>query len=108
MVKEMKILTKKVTEICIRVSQNEKKKLQRNAKKSGLSLSSYLRKVGLKEEIYSIPDKDFYKIYVEISNLKNEIFSMTTLKINERLEEIQRDFLNIYNSKKVGGYNGNN
>ena len=101
-------MTKKVTEICIRVSQNEKKKLQRNAKKSGLSLSSYLRKVGLKEEIYSIPDKDFYKIYVEISNLKNEIFSMTTLKINERLEEIQRDFLNIYNSKKVGGYNGNN
>ena len=101
-------MTKKVTEICIRVSQNEKKKLQRNAKKSGLSLSSYLRKTGLKEEIYSIPDKDFYKIYVEISNLKNEIFSMTTLKINERLEEIQRDFLNIYNSKKVGGYNGNN
>ena len=96
------------TEICIRVSQNEKKKLQRNAKKSGLSLSSYLRKVGLKEEIYSIPDKDFYKIYVEISNLKNEIFSMTTLKINERLEEIQRDFLNIYNSKKVGDYDGNN
>ena len=104
----MKILTEKVTEICIRVSQNEKKKLQRNAKKSGLSLSSYLRKVGLKEEIYSIPDKDFYKIYVEISNLKNEIFSMTTLKINERLEEIQRDFLNIYNSKKVGDYDGNN
>ena len=101
-------MTEKVTEICIRVSQNEKKKLQKNAKKSGLSLSSYLRKVGLKEEIYSIPDKDFYKIYVEISNLKNEIFSMTTLKINERLEEIQRDFLNIYNSKKVGGYNGNN
>ncbi|MBR3696697.1 MAG: hypothetical protein IKM97_00250 [Clostridia bacterium] len=101
-------MTEKTTEICIRVSQNEKKKLQKNAKKSVLSLSSYLRKTGLKEEIYSIPDKDFYKIYVEISNLKNEIFSMTTLKINERLEEIQKDFLNIYNSKKVGGYNGNN
>ena len=101
-------MEEKATEICIRVSRDEKKKLQKNAKKSGLSLSSYLRKTGLKEEIYSIPDKDFYKIYVEISNLKNEIFSMTTLKINERLEEIQRDFLNIYNSKKVGGYNGNN
>ena len=101
-------MKEKAVEICIRVSKDEKKKLQRNAKKSGLSLSSYLRKTGLKEEIYSIPDKDFYKIYVEISNLKNEIFSMTTLKINERLEEIQRDFLNIYNSKKVGGYNGNN
>ena len=101
-------MTEKLAEICIRVSRDEKKKLQKNAKKSGLSLSAYLRKTGLKQEIYSIPDKDFYKIYVEISKLKNEIFSMTTLKINERLEQIQRDFLNIYNSKKVGGYNGNN
>ena len=32
--------------INIRVSENEKKKLQRNAKKSKLSLSGYLRKSG--------------------------------------------------------------
>ena len=42
----MRILKGKAIEICIRVSENEKKKLQRNAKKSGLSLSAYLRKVG--------------------------------------------------------------
>ena len=30
--------------INVRVSENEKKKLQRNAKKSNLNLSSYLRK----------------------------------------------------------------
>ena len=33
--------------INVRVSENEKKKLQKNAKKSNLKLSSYLRKVGL-------------------------------------------------------------
>lgn len=101
-------MKEKATEICIRVSENEKKKLQLNAKKSGLSLSSYLRKVGLKEEIYSIPDKDFYKIYVAISNLKTEIFDINIYEINSKLEQIKRDFLNIYNSKKVGGRDGNN
>lgn len=101
-------MKEKLAEICIRVNQNEKKKLQQNAKKSGLSLSSYLRKVGLKEEIYSIPDKDFYKIYVEISNLKTEIFDINIYEISSKLEQIKRDFLNIYNSKKVGGSDGNN
>ena len=101
-------MKEKLVEICIRVSQNEKKKLQRNAKKSGLSLSSYLRKVGLKEEIYSIPDKDFYKIYVAISNLKTEIFDINIYEINSKLEQIKKDFLSIYNSKKDGDEDGNN
>ena len=38
--------------INVRVSENEKKKLQRNAKKSKLSLSGYLRKSGLQQKIY--------------------------------------------------------
>ena len=38
--------------INVRVSENEKKKLQRNAKKCNLNLSSYLRKSGLQKEIY--------------------------------------------------------
>ena len=73
-----------------------------------MNLSSYLRKVGLKQDIYSIPDKDFYKIYLEISNLKNEMSKLTDDEIKERLEQIKRNFLEIYNSKKVGGDNGNN
>ena len=73
-----------------------------------MNLSSYLRKVGLKQEIYSIPDKDFYKIYLEISNLKNEMSKLTDDEIKERLEQIKRDFLEIYNSKKVGGFDGDN
>ena len=94
--------------INVRVSENEKKKLQKNAQKANLKLSSYLRKVGLKQEIYSIPDKDFYKIYLEISDLKNEMSKLTDDEIKERLEQIKRHFLEIYNSKKVGGFNGDN
>ena len=43
--------------INVRVNEKEKKKLQRNAKKSGLTLSAYLRKTGLGQKIYEIPDE---------------------------------------------------
>lgn len=99
-------MQEKTQQILIRVSPKEKKKLERNAKKSGLSLSSYLRKTGLKEEIYSIPDKDFYKIYVEISELKSKLFDTNIYDINADLEQIKRHFLEIYNSEKVGDNDG--
>lgn len=54
--------------INVRVSESEKKKLQRNAKKSNLNLSSYLRKSGLQKEIYSMPMKNFVKFIQELLN----------------------------------------
>ena len=48
--------------INVRVSENEKKKLQKNAQKANLKLSSYLRKVGLQQKIYEIPDEELRKI----------------------------------------------
>ena len=53
--------------INVRVSENEKKKLQRNAKKSNLNLSAYLRKSGLQQKIYEVPDEKIYKIYTGIT-----------------------------------------
>ena len=97
------------TKINIRVTENEKKKLQRNARKCNLNLSAYLRKVGLNKEIYSVSDKEFYKIYLAISNLKNEITNSTTIdEIKSKLEQIKREFLEIYNLKPSGeNENGN-
>lgn len=94
--------------INVRVSENEKKKLQKNAKKSNLKLSSYLRKVGLQQKIYSIPDEELRKIYAGIVGLKNEFQYMSDEEIKERIEKIQSDFLDIYNYKKDGDDNGNN
>ena len=103
-------MKEKKVEINIRLTENEKKKIQTNAKKCKLSLSAYLRKVGLKQEIYSVPDKEFYKIYLEISNLKNELTNNTTIdEIKLKLEQIKRYFLDIYNSKTSGeNEDGNN
>ena len=93
-------MKEKQVQICIRLNQKEKKILQRKAKKSGLSLSSYLRKVGLEKEIYSIPDKEFYKIYLQLSSLKNELYKLQTEQISVYLEAIKRNFLEIYNNTK--------
>ena len=94
--------------INVRVSENEKKKLQRNAKKSKLSLSGYLRKCGLQQEIYAIPDENIYKIYTGIVELKNEFPYLNNEEINEKITKMQSDFLDIYNYKKDGDDNGNN
>lgn len=93
--------------INVRVNENEKKKLQKNAKKSGLSLSAYLRKTGLKQEIYPIPNKDFYKIYLDICKVKDNIYNVELEKIEQCLNVIQKNFLEVYNSKSSGDDNGN-
>ena len=94
--------------INVRVSENEKKKLKRNAKKSGLNLSAYLRKCGLQQEIYAIPDENIYKIYTGIVELKNKFPYLNNEEINEKITKMQSDFLDIYNYKKDGDDNGNN
>lgn len=94
--------------INVRVSENEKKKLKRNAKKSGLNLSAYLRKSGLQQEIYAIPDENIYKIYTGIVELKNEFPYMNDEEIKERITKMQSDFLDIYNYKNGDDDNGNN
>ena len=94
--------------INVRVSENEKKKLQKNAQKANLKLSSYLRKVGLQQTIYEIPDEEFGKIYAGIVELKNEFPYMNNEEIKEKIAKMQSDFLDIYNYKKDGDDNGNN
>ena len=94
--------------INVRVNENEKRKLKRNAKKSNLNLSSYLRKAGLEKEIYSIPDEELRKIYTGIVELKNEFPYMSDEEIKEKITTMQSDFLDIYNYKKDGDVGGNN
>lgn len=92
--------------INVRVNEKEKKKLQKNAKKSGLTLSAYLRKTGLGQKIYEIPDENFYKVYTGIVELKNEISAKYD---EEKITKIQSDFLDIYNHKDSGDdENGDN
>lgn len=93
--------------INVRVSENEKKKLQRNAKKSNLNLSAYLRKAGLQQKIYEVPNEKIYKIYAGITDLKYQFPHLNNEEIKEKIEKMQSDFLDVYNNKEDGDEDGN-
>lgn len=99
---------KRTIGINVRVSENEKKKLQKNAKKSKLSLSGYLRKSGLQQKIYEVPDEKIYKIYTDITDLKYQFPYLNNEQVKEKIEEMQNDFLDVYNHKGDDDTDGNN
>lgn len=57
--------------INIRVTEEEKRKLHSMAKKSGLSLSAYLIKSGLNQQIKSAPSKHLKEAYEIICRMNN-------------------------------------
>lgn len=57
--------------INIRVTNDEWTVLERKAKKCGLSLSAYLRKVGLNQNIKTAPSSYLYEAYQAVCNMNN-------------------------------------
>lgn len=57
--------------INIRVTEEEKRKLNSMAKKSGLSLSAYLIKSGLNQQIKPAPSKHLKEAYEIICRMNN-------------------------------------
>ena len=98
----------RTVEINVRVNETEKKKLQRNAKKSGLSLSAYLRKTGLNQEIYEIPDRKLQDIYILICQIKDNLYKVNLDRIDNGMEQVKEKFLEVFNPIKDGGNNGDN
>jgi len=91
--------------INIRVNEKEKEKLIKKAKKSGLSLSAYLRKSGLNQEIIELPNDNFRVIYTEIMDLRFNIERLDNQTIINELKRIEDTFRKIYSG---GLSNGNN
>lgn len=57
--------------INIRVTNDEWATLERKAKKCGLSLSAYLRKVGLNQNIKTAPSSYLYEAYQVVCDMHN-------------------------------------
>ena len=98
----------RTVEINVRVNETEKKKLQKNAKRSGLSLSAYLRKTGLNQEIYEIPDRKLQDIYILICQIKDNLYKVNLDRIDNGMEQVKEKFLEVFNPTKDGGNNGDN
>ena len=98
-------MRKKEKGINIRVDEKEKEKITKKAKKCHLSLSSYLRKCALNQEIIEVPNDNFRVIYTDIVDLRFNIERLNNEQIIEELKQIESKFRKIYSG---GNANGNN
>ena len=75
--------------INVRVTPAEKEKLSKNAYYCGLSLSEYLRRLGLGKYVKAATDEKIYKTFRLIRQLKKDFDSLERNEIFHRLSVIE-------------------
>ena len=75
--------------INVRVTAAEKEKLSENAFYCGLSLSEYLRRLGLGRNIKAATDEKIYKAFRLIRQLKKDFDSLEKSEILYRINTIE-------------------
>ena len=75
--------------INVRVTPAEKEKLSESAFYCGLSLSEYLRKLGLGKDVKAATDEKIYKTFRLVRQLKKDLESLEKSEILYRLSVIE-------------------
>ena len=75
--------------INVRVTAAEKEKLSENAFYCGLSLSEYLRRLGLGKNVKATTDEKIYKAFRLVRQLKKDLDSLEKSEILRRLSTIE-------------------
>ena len=91
--------------INIRVTDKEKKALERSAKRAGLSLSAFLRKAGQNQKISAAPSTTLRKAYDAVEWLLNRLSKFSKSEIEVNLINIRERILDAYYEKEDS--NGN-
>ena len=75
--------------INVRVTAAEKEKLSENAFYCGLSLSEYLRRLGLGKNVKAATDEKIYKAFRMVRQLKKDLDSLEKSESLRRLSTIE-------------------
>lgn len=75
--------------INVRVTAAEKEKLSENAFYCGLTLSEYLRRLGLGKNVKAATDEKIYKTFRLVRQLKKDLESLEKSEILYRLSAIE-------------------
>lgn len=90
-------MNERIKSIFVRVTLQEKIRIDRIAKSCGLSVSEYLRKRALGFEPKPIPPDSFYDFNAKLDDLyvlcENRITSETEERLITVMDEIQRTFI---------------
>lgn len=87
--KDLMFMRSKTLGINVRVTPAEKEKLSENAYYCGLSLSEYLRRLGLGKDVKAATDEKIYKSFRLIRQLKANLDSLEKSEILHRLNTIE-------------------
>lgn len=77
--------------INVRVTEQEKAKLLQNADFCSLSLSEYLRRLGLGKEIKAAVTEKEYRVFRMVNDLKEDIEHTEKEEIVRRLDKILKE-----------------
>ena len=75
----------------MRVTPEEKEKLLKNADYCALSLSEYLRRLGLGKNIEATIQEKEYRVFRKLKQLKADCEQLETGEIARRIEEILQE-----------------
>ena len=86
--------------INIRVTEGEKRRMESAAKKCGISLSAYLRKLGLGKEVQAISPPSFYEAYRELTRLRDSWKTLPDETIDRYFNGVIQKILRLITSWK--------
>ena len=92
--------------IQIRVTEGEKRRLQRNARACRMSLSAYLRQVGLGKAVQAFPTEDFRRLYHAFCTLRDEFPYQDIDWIERQLQTLTNQFYALYAAQGRGSEDG--
>ena len=90
---------KRTTAIQVRVTEQEKRKLERQARRCGLSLSGYLRRAGAGKPSTVFPSQRFRELYRQINGLRDNLATQPMERTAAQLDELAGQILTAYTSE---------
>ena len=92
---------KRTTAIQVRVTEQEKRRMERQAKRCGLSLSGYLRRVGAGKTASAFPSQRFRDLYRQVNGLRENLAAQPIEQTAAQLDELAGQLLTAYTSGGV-------
>ena len=89
--KDLMFMRSKTLGINVRVTPAEKEKLSENAYYCGLSLSEYLRRLGLGKDVEATVREKEYRVFRKLKQLKADCEQLETSEISRSIDEILKE-----------------
>lgn len=99
---------KRTTAIQVRVTEQEKQHMERQARRCGLSLSGYLRRVGSGKTAMPFPSQRFRVLYQTVNDLRGNLRTQTPEETEAQLDDLAGQILTAYTESEADNGNHEN